>query len=122
MLSSEYQYAMLAGLSLTPKLSEKPSLRILVLGTGAGLLPMFLRTQLGEKVKELVTVDINPEMIKVAKEFFGFNEDTVVKSVIADAYQFVMEYSQPKFDIIFMDINYEEDNLHLSPPLKFLDT
>ena len=27
-----------------------------------------------------------------------------------------------KFDMIFMDINYEESNLHLSPPKKFLET
>lgn len=60
-------------------------------------------------------------MVKVAKDFFGFHEDGVVKSVIADAYKFVLDYSQPKFDIVFMDINYEEDNLHLSPPKKFLD-
>jgi tRNA1(Val) A37 N6-methylase TrmN6 len=56
---------MLAGFSLTPKLLEKEGVRILVLGTGAGLLPMFLRSQLGDKIKELVTVDINEEMVKV---------------------------------------------------------
>ena len=89
LLCSEYQYAMLAGLSLTTKLSEKPAVRVLVLGTGAGLLPMFLRNQLGDKLKELVTVDINPEIVKVAKEYFGFLEDDKVKSVIGDAYQFV---------------------------------
>jgi len=50
---------MLAGLSLCPKLIEKDQLRILVLGTGAGLLPMFLRSQLGDKLKEIVTIDIN---------------------------------------------------------------
>jgi tRNA1(Val) A37 N6-methylase TrmN6 len=42
------------------------------LGTGAGLLPMFLKSQLGDRLSEIVTVDINPEIIKVAKEFFGF--------------------------------------------------
>jgi hypothetical protein len=89
LLCSEYQYGMLAGLSLTTKLSEKPAVRVLVLGTGAGLLPMFLRNQLGDKLKELVTVDINPEIVKVAKEYFGFLEDDKVKSVIGDAYQFV---------------------------------
>ena len=66
-------------------------------------------------------MDINPEIVKVAKEYFGFLEDEKVKSVIADAYQYVLDYSQPKFDMIFMDVNYEEGNLHLSPPLKFLD-
>ena len=44
--------------------------------------------------------------------------------MIADAYNYVLDYqvSAGAFDMIFMDINYEEDNLHLSPPKKFLET
>lgn len=45
--------------------------------------------------------------------------------MIADAYKFVQDYQvtpATKFDMIFMDINYEEENLQLSPPKKFLDT
>jgi hypothetical protein len=57
---------MLSGPSLSLRLAEKSNLRILVLGTGAGLLPMFLRSQLGDKLSELITVDINPEVIKVS--------------------------------------------------------
>lgn len=113
---------MLSGLSLTQKLSEKKSgLRILVLGTGAGLLPMFLKHQLGDKLKEIVTVDISEEMLKIARDYFGFREDSHLKSVIADAYQYVQEYKGEKFDIIFNDINYEEENLLLSPPKKFIE-
>ena len=48
-------------------------MRILVLGTGAGLLPMFLRSQLGEKIAELITVDINPEVIKVCCFYHDIN-------------------------------------------------
>lgn len=65
LLCCEYQYAMLAAPSLSLGLAEKKDLRILILGTGAGLLPMFLRGQLGNNLKELVTVDINPEVIRV---------------------------------------------------------
>lgn len=125
LLCCEYQYGMLAGPALSLKLADKEKLRILVLGTGAGLLPMFLRNQLDAKLHEIITVDINPEVIKVAKEYFGFKEDEKLKSVIADAYQYVLDYQvgttpDTKFDMIFMDINYEEDNVHLSPPRKFL--
>ena len=60
-----------------------------MLGTGAGLLSMFLKHQLGDKLKEVVTVDISEEMVKIATQFFGFAEDDKVKSVIADAYQYV---------------------------------
>jgi hypothetical protein len=45
--------------------------------------------------------------------------------VIADAHKWVLDYQvQPatKFDMIFMDINYEEENLHLSPPRKFIES
>jgi hypothetical protein len=50
LLCCEYQYGMLAGPALTLRLAEKGGLRILVLGTGAGLLPMFLRHQLGDSI------------------------------------------------------------------------
>jgi spermidine synthase len=44
-----------------------------------------------------------------------------LKSVIADAYEYVNTYDGPKFDIVIMDINYEEANLMLTPPKKFLE-
>ena len=59
---------MLAAPSLSLRLAEKGNLRILVLGTGAGLLPMFLRSQLNSVLAEIVTVDINPEVIKVSTQ------------------------------------------------------
>ena len=46
-LTSEYQQLMLAGLSQVPELKEAQKLRILHLGTGAGIFPMFLKSQLG---------------------------------------------------------------------------
>ena len=73
-------------------------------------------------LQELVTVDINEEMVRVGKEYFGFKEDEVVKSVIGDAYQFVEENKGDKFDAIFMDINYEEKELGMSPPFKFVES
>lgn len=115
-LCAEYQYSMLTGFSMTAGLYNKDKVRALVLGTGAGLLPMFLRSQLGEALSELVTVEINPEMLKVAKEYFGFSEDEKVKAVIQDAYEYVNQGGAENFDIILMDINYEEADLGISPP------
>lgn len=83
---------MLAGPALTLRLAEKPLLRVLILGTGAGLLPMFLRSQLGDKLAKIITVDINPEIIKIAKEYFGFLEDDKLNSVIADAHKYVIDF------------------------------
>jgi spermidine synthase len=122
LLCNEYQQSMLAGLSLCPKLAEAQSVRALVLGTGAGLLPMFIKTQLGERLSEVVTVDINQDIVQVAKDYFGLVEDAKLKSVIHDAYEYVNESSSEVFDLIFMDINYEDSDLSISPPFKFIET
>lgn len=85
-------------------------MRVLILGTGAGLFSMFFKSQLKENLKELITVDISQEIVEVGKKHFGFKEDEVVKSVIGDAYQYVEDESKKegleKFDLIIMDINY----------------
>jgi len=79
---------MLAGLFQATNLASKP-LKILHLGTGAGVMPNFLIHQL-EKIEKLVTVDINESMIKVAKKYFGFcPDDKIVESVQADAFEYV---------------------------------
>jgi len=59
-------------------------------------------------------------MIEVAKEHFGFKEDEKLASVCADAWTFIDEYKGDKFDALFMDVNFEEDNVAISPPVKFL--
>ena len=61
---------MVAGLSLIKNLPEKDNLRVLVLGTGAGVFPMFMKTALGDSLKELVTVDINEDIVKVTLLIF----------------------------------------------------
>mmetsp|Transcript_9314 Transcript_9314/g.15703 ORF Transcript_9314/g.15703 Transcript_9314/m.15703 type:complete len:417 (-) Transcript_9314:351-1601(-) len=124
-ISHEYQQVILTGLFMAPAILDKP-LKVLVLGTGAGIMPSFLRAQLQEaNVDKIVTVDINENMLKVAEKFFGFSPDEKLESVCDDAFAFVNN-SQEKyggfFDLIIMDINYHEDDLSLSPPIKFLET
>lgn len=41
--------------------------------------------------------------------------------MIADAYKYVNDNDKQKYDVIIMDINYEEEDIHLSPPKKFLE-
>jgi spermidine synthase len=66
-------------------------MKVLHLGTGAGIMPMFLKYQLGEKLEKLVTIDINEQMLKVAQNYFGFVADEQVESVCEDAYRYVEE-------------------------------
>lgn len=87
-ICGEYATTMLSGLYRVPSLGKR-KVKILVLGTGAGNLPMFLQSQLGESIEKLVTVDNSEDMLKVARTYFGF-DDTLCQSVVADAYEFVM--------------------------------
>lgn len=121
-LCSEYASGMLAGLSLVDAPTDK--IKALVFGTGAGLLPMFLQSQLKEKLDHVVTVDISEDMVNVARNFFGFQEDEQIKSVIGDAYDYPSKAvsNNEIYDMVFVDINFSDDDLALNPPIRFLDT
>jgi spermidine synthase len=74
--------------------------RILVLGLGGGTLPGFLRRHY--PAAEIDAVDIDPEVVRVAKEYFGFREDARMRAHVADGRRFVEEAREP-YDLIFLD-------------------
>ncbi len=74
--------------------------RILVVGLGGGTLPMFLREHYPEAVID--AVDIDPDVVYVAKEFFGFREDGLTRAHVADGRKFIEQTVQP-YDVIFLD-------------------
>ena len=122
-LVSEYQRAMLSGLCQVPGLKNKEKLRILHLGTGAGIMSNFLISQFGDKIEQLVTIDNNQDMLTIAEKYFGFNPGFPnVISLCQDAHEYVKSYpsSDPKFDIIMQDINCTSEDHSISPPLNFL--
>lgn len=74
--------------------------RVLVVGLGGGSLPSFLRKHF--PAAEIDAVDIDPEVIKVAKEYFGFREDSSMRAHLADGRGFIEAVRRP-YDIIFLD-------------------
>jgi spermidine synthase len=74
--------------------------RILVVGLGGGTLPMFLRHYYPEATID--AVDINPDVVTVAKEFLGFREDARMRGIVADGRAFIEQTQQP-YDVIFLD-------------------
>ena len=66
-------------------------LNILVLGTGTGILPMFIRQHFAGLLDKLTTVEIDAGVLIAAKNHFGFNadEDPQLESINADAYDFI---------------------------------
>ena len=96
-------------------------LNILVLGTGTGILTMFLRQHFSTFLEKITTVDNDAGVLLAGRDHFGFNaeHDPMIESVCADAHEFVWGQSANSFDLVIMDVNYEEDSVNISPPLKF---
>lgn len=90
-----YAKVALVGLAL----SEDPR-RFLVVGLGGGTLPMFLRKYYPNATID--AVDIDPEVVDVARKFFGFREDGLMKAHVGDGRRFVENARQP-YDAAFLD-------------------
>ena len=93
----ELPYAKVAfvGLALSEELR-----RVLVIGLGGGTLPMFLRKNYPDAVID--AVDIDPEVVYVAKQYFGFSEDDRMRAHVEDGRRFIEQVRQP-YDAIFLD-------------------
>jgi spermidine synthase len=94
-LGLAYLRVALAGLALC----AEPQ-RILVLGLGGGSLPAFLRRHYPQA--EIDAVDIDAEVARVAKEYFGFREDARMRVHIADGRRFIEAVRRP-YDAIYLD-------------------
>ena len=94
-LAVPYVQVALVGLAL----SEGPR-RFLVVGLGGGTLPMFLRKYYPSATID--AVDIDPEVVDVAKKFFGFREDEFMNAHVGDGRQFIEKLRRP-YDVIFLD-------------------
>lgn len=107
---------MASSLLLCPPKDKQPS--ILVLGLGGGCLPNFLKQAYPEA--SITAVDIDSEVIKIAKEYFKLNE--AIQTVEQDGVEYVQTCQPASYDYIFVDID-EKDHTSMSsfPPLAFLN-
>lgn len=99
----EFEYAQAFAVALA--LVDEPK-RILVVGLGGGTLPSFLHKHYPNTVID--TVDIDPDVVDVAKKFFGFREDATMRAYVGDGRQFIEKCEAP-YDIIFLDAYGSED-------------
>lgn len=94
-LELPYAKVAMAGLALAGRVE-----RVLIVGLGGGSLPSFLRRHYPQA--RIDVVDIDPEVINVAKRFFEFREDDRMRAHLADGRAFIEGVRQP-YDIIFLD-------------------
>ncbi len=75
---------------------------ILILGFGTGYFANQLKSIL-PKVKKIDIVEINPELIEIAKNYFDFKSESCIEVKIQDGRVFVRN-SEKKYDLIILDI------------------
>ncbi|KAE9450713.1 hypothetical protein C3L33_17386, partial [Rhododendron williamsianum] len=100
-LASSYHTGIIAGFTLISSRLENASsngkmVRAVVIGLGAGLLPMFLHACLPTLCIEVVELD--PVVLDLAKGYFSFREDKQLKVHITDGIQFVIGVANSKVD------------------------
>lgn len=88
------------GSLLKTLITSRQKANILELGTGIGLSLSWMVDGMDQD-SNLITVDNDPELIAIAKEYFG--EDDRIKIVAMDGAEWISNYSGPKFDLIFAD-------------------
>jgi spermidine synthase len=88
---------------------EQPK-RILIVGLGGGTIPGLLHKHYPETVIDVV--DIDPDVVYVAKRFFGFSEDATMHAYAEDGRRFIERCEAP-YDVIFLDA-FDADSIPYS--------
>ncbi|KAK9138331.1 hypothetical protein Sjap_008925 [Stephania japonica] len=94
-LASSYHTGIVSGFMLVAFYLERmKSLMLMaktvVIGLGAGLLPMFLRGCM--PCLNIEVVELDPKVLHLARDYFGFIEDEQLKVHVADGIEFVRKF------------------------------
>ncbi|MEQ2306444.1 eEF1A lysine and N-terminal methyltransferase [Ameca splendens] len=126
-LCCAHHEVMVAGLSMlgvgTPQNKDDP-VSVLLVGLGGGGLPQFLRDFVPNATVEVVELD--PVVLEVAKEWFGFRPDDRLTVTLGDGLERVCSLEKEGghlFDVIMFDVDNKDSSLGMScPPAGFVET
>jgi spermidine synthase len=119
-LSCQHHTYMILGMQSVPPLSK---FKNLLIGLGGGGLVNYIHHYLKEK--SVTVLEIDPDILKVAKEYFGLLEDTDrLEVIVDDGLKYLKEKSSEKqtyFQTILFDVDSKDQSLGIScPPKEFL--
>jgi spermidine synthase len=80
---------------------------VLILGFGAGSVASILQHEYGIDC-EITGVEIDPEVIRLGKEYFNFNSFRNLELIEEDAFRF-MEKNTKTFDLVVVDLFIDKD-------------
>ncbi|XP_011817694.1 PREDICTED: methyltransferase-like protein 13 isoform X3 [Colobus angolensis palliatus] len=126
-LCCEHHKAMIAGLALlrNPELLLEIPLALLVVGLGGGSLPLFVHDHFPKSCIDAVEID--PSMLEVATQWFGFSQSDRMKVHIADGLDYIASLAgggeaPPCYDVIMFDVDSKDPTLGMScPPPAFVE-
>nr|XP_055179504.1 eEF1A lysine and N-terminal methyltransferase-like isoform X1 [Nyctereutes procyonoides] len=117
---------MIAGLALlrNPELLLETPLAMLVVGLGGGSLPLFVHDHFPKSCIDAVEID--PSMLDVATQWFGFSQSERMKVHIADGLDYITSLAgreaQSCYSVIMFDVDSKDLTLGVScPPPAFVD-
>lgn len=104
-------------------ITETP-LTLLVVGLGGGSLPLFIHDHFLKS--RIDAVEIDPSMLEVATQWFGFSQSDRMKVHIADGLDYITSLAggeaRPQYDVIMFDVDSKDPTLGMScPPPAFVD-
>ncbi|XP_056133670.1 eEF1A lysine and N-terminal methyltransferase [Lampris incognitus] len=126
-LCCTHHEVMVAGLTMlgvgTPQNKDVP-VSVLLVGLGGGGLPQFLRDFVpGVRVE---VVELDPSVLEVAKEWFGFRPDERLTVIIGDGLKHISTLENEGgclFDVIMFDVDSKDNTVGMScPPSGFVET
>jgi len=95
-LPMKYAHVMTAALLYPPE-----TRRILMVGLGGGSIPTYLGRFMTDA--EIDTVEIDPGVIKVAKDYFGIRETARLRYIASDGRVFLNRNKTLTYDLIYLD-------------------
>lgn len=126
-LCCTHHEVMVAGLAMlgvgAPQNKDTP-LSVLLIGLGGGGLPQFLRDFVPDVSVEVVELD--PVVLEVAKEWFGFRPDDRLMVTLGDGLERIaalQEEGSRLFDVIMFDVDNKDSSVGMScPPAAFVQS
>lgn len=112
-LELPYSRVGMIGLALVP-----PDARILFVGLGGGAMPMYARQVMPEA--HIDVVEIDPLIVDVAQEWFGFTPDSLMLVHTGDGRAFIVEAAPGTYDLIVLDAFSDDEVPYALTTREFL--